>query len=196
MKKKFLVAATFAAVLAMQACNSNKTDGSGTDSITTDTTITQTTTATDTTGMNPAATDANAFMEKAAVGGMMEVEAGKLAQSKSSNAQVKDFAAMMVADHSKANDELKAIAEKKSVTLPAALPAMEQAHLDEMKKMSGADFDKHYIGMMVTDHAKTVDLFKAGGKNSDSDISAFANKTLPTIEGHYKKATEIQSSLK
>jgi len=194
MKKRFLVAATFAAAMSMQACNSNNKDTSATDSVTTDTTITQTTT--DSTAMNPASTDASAFMEKAAVGGMMEVEAGKLAESKSTNAQVKAFAAMMVTDHSKANDELKSIASKKSVTLPAALPAMEQGHLDEMKKMSGADFDKHYIGMMVTDHGKTVDLFKAGSKNTDADVSGFAMKTLPTIEGHYKKATEIQSSLK
>jgi len=194
MKQKFLLAATFAAALSMQACQSDKKDSSSADSVTTDTSVT--TTTTDTTAMNPASTDANGFMEKAAVGGMMEVEAGKIAQAKSSNAAVKAFAAMMVADHSKANEELKGIAAKKSVTLPASLPEMEQGHLDAMGKMSGAEFDKHYVGMMVTDHAKTVDLFKAGSKNSDADVSGFANKTLPTIEAHYKKATEIQSGLK
>jgi putative membrane protein len=197
MKKVFL-AATFIAALMVQACNSgNSTNGSSDSSSMDSTTMGSVSeTATDTSGMNPASSDPKDFMEQAAVGGIMEVEAGKVAQTQASSAAVKEFAALMVKDHTTANEELKGIAAKKSVTLPTSLPADKQQHLDAMKKMSGAEFDKHYIGMMVEDHGKTVSLFQAGSKNSDQEASAFASKTLPIIEGHYTKAKEIQSSLK
>lgn len=198
MKKVFL-ATTFVAALLFQACNSGSSTNSTSDASTNDSSMMDTTNtatmATDTSAMNPASTNANTFMEQAAVGGLMEVEAGKLAESQSTNAAVKDFAAMMIKDHSKANQELKGIASKKTFTLPASLPPAEKNHLDEMKKLSGAEFDKHYIGMMVTDHQKTVALFEAGGKNADKEISAFANKTLPVIQAHYKKATELQTTI-
>jgi putative membrane protein len=197
MKKVFL-AATFVTALMIQACNSggstaSNSDSASSDSSTMDTTATM---ATDTTAMNPAASDPKKFMEEAAIGGMMEVEAGKLAQTQASSSSVKEFAALMVKDHTTANQELMGIAKNKSVTIPPALPADKQQHLDAMKKMSGADFDKHYIAMMVEDHGKTVSLFQAGSKNNDAEASAFAKKTLPIIEGHFKKATEIQSTLK
>jgi putative membrane protein len=199
MKKVFL-ATTFVAALMIQACNSGSKTNSTTDASTNDTAQMDTasntaTMATDTSAMNPASTDANTFMEQAAVGGMMEVEAGKLAEAQSTNAAVKDFAAQMVKDHSKANEELKGIASAKKFTIPASLPAAEKNHLDEMKKLSGADFDKHYVGMMVTDHAKTVALFTSGVKNPDKEISGFATKTLPIIEGHYKKAQALQTTV-
>jgi putative membrane protein len=197
MKKVFL-AATFIAALMVQACNSGNSSNGSSDSSSMDSTTMGSVSemSTDTSGMNPASSDPKDFMEQAAVGGMMEVEAGKVAQSQASSASVKQFAALMVKDHTAANEELKGIAAKKSVTLPTSLPADKQQHLDAMKKMSGADFDKHYIGMMVEDHGKTVSLFQAGSKNSDAEASAFATKTLPIIEGHFTKAKEIQSTLK
>lgn len=139
--------------------------------------------------------DDAAFMTKAAVGGMMEVDAGKLAL-KSTNPTVKAFAEQMVSDHTKANNELKAIAAKKKVLLPDAYPAEEKAHLDMMKSMTGAAFDKHYIGMMVTDHDKTIALFNTGAASADNDVSTFAKKTLPIIKGHFEKAKTIQAGLK
>jgi putative membrane protein len=135
------------------------------------------------------------FMKKAAIGGMMEVDAGKMAL-KSTNTKVKAFAEQMVADHTKANNELKAIAAKKKVLLPEAYPAEEKAHLDMMKSMTGTDFDKHYIEMMVTDHDKTIALFNTGAASADNEVSAFAKKTLPVIKGHFEKAKTIKAGLK
>src|SRR6476619_579519 len=64
--------------------------------------------------------DTKDFVMKAASGGMMEVELGKIAQEKAHNKRVKDYADMLVADHTKANDDLKSIASSK-VTMPAAM---------------------------------------------------------------------------
>jgi putative membrane protein len=149
----------------------------------------------DVTHMSGVDGDEAAFMKKAAIGGMMEVEAGRIAL-KSTNPKVKAFAAQMVADHSKANAELKALALKKEILLPAEFPAEDKAHMDAMKKMTGADFDKHYIDMMVTDHDKTIALFKTGSNAQDKEVKDFANKTIPVITGHFEKAKAIQAGMK
>lgn len=139
--------------------------------------------------------DEAAFMKQAAIGGMMEVDLGNIAL-KSTNPAVKAFAVQMVADHSKANVELKKLADKSGILLPATYPSEEKQHMDEMKKMKGAAFDKHYIDMMVTDHDKTVTLFRNGADSQDKDVKAFAVKTLPVITGHFRKAKAIQATLK
>jgi len=139
--------------------------------------------------------DDAAFMKTAAIGGMMEVDLGKFAQ-KSSNSQVKDFAAQMVADHTKANNELKALAYKSEILLPTQYHADQAEHIKKMKSLSGPDFDKHYITMMVDDHNKTVALFRSATETTSKDVKKFATGTLAVLEGHYAKAKAIQATLK
>ena len=143
-----------------------------------------------------AAADAS-FMKKAAVGGMAEVEFGKLAQQKASSPAVKDFGARMVQDHSKANDELKELAGKKGVTLPTSLDGKNQKVMDRLQKASGEAFDRAYMSDMVTDHHEDVAEFRkqsTGGK--DADVKAFAAKTLPTLEEHLKMAESTKAKVK
>ncbi len=129
------------------------------------------------------------FMKKAAVGGMAEVELGQLAQQHGSSAQVKEFGARMVQDHSKANDELKHLAGAKGVTLPTALDSKNQKVVDRMQKMSGVAFDHAYMSDMVADHKEDIaDFRKEGQGGKDPDVKAFATKTLPTLEEHLKMA--------
>lgn len=139
--------------------------------------------------------DGAAFMDTAAVGGMMEVDLGKLALEKSSNARVKKFAAQMVADHTKANTDLKAVAAKLEHLLPSAYPADVKAHMDAMKKLNGKEFDKHYMDMMVSDHIKTLALFRSAA-SLRTEIKDFAASTLPVLEKHHQMAKEINASLK
>lgn len=141
--------------------------------------------------------DQNDFSKKAAEGGMAEVELSKLAVTKAQNAEVKKFAQTMITDHTKANEELKALAAKKSVTLPADLDAAHKSMMDKLKGMSGAEFDKAYVDAMVNDHNSAVELFKKqAGDDSDGDLKAFAAKTLPTLEGHQKMIMGIQGKMK
>lgn len=149
----------------------------------------------DVTHMSKVDGDGAAFMDTAAVGGMMEVDLGKLALEKSSNAEVKKFAAQMVADHTKAGTDLKAVAAKLEHLLPANYPADVKMHMDEMKKLSGKAFDKHYMDMMVNDHVKTLDLFKSAS-SLRGEIKDFAARTLPVLEKHHQMATRINAALK
>lgn len=138
-------------------------------------------------GAAPAAD--TAFMHKAAMGGMAEVEMGNLAQQKAASDQVKQFGARMVQDHSKANDQLKQIASSKGVTLPASPDKKSQQTMDKMQKLSGAAFDKAYMSDMVADHKHDIAEFQKEAKSGkDADVKAFAEKTLPTLQEHLKMA--------
>jgi putative membrane protein len=103
----------------------------------------------------------------------------------------------MVTDHSKANDELKKIATTKNITLPA-LPADElKATKDRLSKLSGADFDREYMSMMVAGHDKAVAAFQEESTDgSDPELKAFATKTLPTLLEHQSLAKATRDKLK
>jgi putative membrane protein len=126
-----------------------------------------------------------AFMKKAAKGGMMEVVMGKLAEQNAQNEDVKSFGKRMVTDHSKANDELKSIAQQKNVELPSKEPTEKWTS------------DKAYMNMMMRDHQKDLGEFKQEASNgSDPDVKKFAEDTAKVIQEHLDLAKETQSKLK
>ena len=143
----------------------------------------------------PAAADAM-FMRNAAIDGMAEVEHGRLAVQNATHDEVKQFGQRMVADHGKANDELKGLASQKKVTLPTELDAKHKAMHDKMSKMKGDAFDRAYMSHMVTAHQQAVALFtkeSTGGK--DAEAKAWAAKTLPTLQEHLKMARSINAKV-
>jgi putative membrane protein len=144
--------------------------------------------------IDPKALDDKAgdFATEAAGGGMMEVTLGQVAQQQAMSQRVKDFGGMMVTDHTKANNELKAIATAKSFTLPAGLPEKHQHHVDDLSKKQGKDFDNAYIKMMVNDHEDDIKAFEKAAKNStDTTLRSFAARTLPTLRKHLDSARAI-----
>ncbi len=135
------------------------------------------------------AKDSTKFATNAAQGGMAEVEMGRLATQRAGDAAVREFGARMVADHSAANTELKGIAAKKGIQIPADVNSEQRSEIDKLAKMSGADFDKEYMSAMVKDHEEDVKEFETQGKEgNDPDIKAFAAKTLPKLQEHLKMA--------
>lgn len=135
------------------------------------------------------------FVSEAALGGLLEVRLGKLAEKKGQRADVKEFGAMMVKDHGKANDELKKVAEKNQIVCPTELDAKHQAKVDKLEALTGADFDKAYISSMVKDHEEDVAEFKKVSTSAtNADVKQFATKTLPTLETHLTHIKEIQKA--
>lgn len=136
------------------------------------------------------------FWTKAAASGMAEVAMGKLASSKAVNAEVKKFGQMMVNDHTKANNELKALADKKGVNLPTAPDPLHQKNMDELGAMSGAEFDREYVRMQIMDHEAAVDLFESQAESdADAEAKQFAAKNLPVLRQHLEMIRKIQASL-
>jgi putative membrane protein len=137
-----------------------------------------------------------AFLKEAATGGLMEVELGKLATEKASSAEVKQFGQRMVDDHGKANQELSTIAQQKNVQVPTELTGKAKGDYDRLSKLSGEQFDRAYMQLMVRDHRKDVsDFRKQSTSAKDADVKSFASQTLPTLEDHLKMAEQTQSSL-
>ena len=124
------------------------------------------------------------FMHKAAKGGMMEVAMGRLAEQNGKSDDVKSFGKRMVTDHSKANNELKSIAEKKGVKLSGKEPSEKW------------NSDKAYIDMMVKDHEKDLAEFQEEAKNgNDADVKKFAEDTAKVVQEHFDLAKKTQSKL-
>jgi putative membrane protein len=143
-----------------------------------------------------AASDDRGFVIEAAQGGVAEVELGKLAGEKASNARVKQFAARMVTDHGKANDELKALAERRNITVPSGLGVEQKATRDRLAKLSGEAFDRAYVQAMVDDHEKDVAAFRnEAGNGKDPEVKTWASKTLFTLEEHLKLVQDLFQSL-
>jgi putative membrane protein len=131
------------------------------------------------------------FAKEAADGGMMEVRLGELAQANGSSAEIKNLGSMMVSDHTKANDELKALAARKNISLPTSMSEKAQKQYDKLSKKQGRDFDKAYSKCMVHDHKKDICAFKKESrKGGDSDLKQWASTTLPTLEHHKQMSVE------
>jgi len=137
-----------------------------------------------------------AFVKEAAIGGLAEVQLGNLANEKASNSDVKQFGERMVTDHSKANDELKQVAQKQNVQLPTDLDAKHKALVARLSKLSGDAFDKAYMKEMLSDHKHDVAAFKKeSSSGKDADVKQFASSTLPTLEDHLKLAQDTASKV-
>ena len=133
------------------------------------------------------------WVTKAAQGGVAEVEFGNLAKDRASSDAVKSFAQQMIDDHTNANDELKALAGQKNITLPADIDPKDKAVMDKLSKLNGAAFDKAYMRDMVADHKKDVAEFqKEVNSGKDPDVKAWAAKTLPTLQHHLQMAQQIE----
>jgi putative membrane protein len=198
MKKQFSFFTLLCLLAALSSCNdtANNQGVENADSANARTQDTNTSGQSNT-GANTVNQETSDFMMKVADGGMAEVQMGQAAKDKARNQRVKNFATMMVDDHSKANDELKSLASQKSVTLPSGVSEDHKKHLNDLTKKSANDFDKSYMKMMVDDHQKTVDEFEKASRNtSDAQVKAWVEKTLPVLRMHLDSAKAINNSLK
>jgi putative membrane protein len=138
----------------------------------------------------------SSFFKDAADGGMDEVKLGQLATQNGASDRVKKFGQRMVDDHSKMGDELKALASRKGVTLPADIGVKDKASYHLLSSKAGEGFDKSYISSMIKDHEDDIAAFQKEANNgTDADVKAFAAKALPTLQEHLRMAQEIGQEL-
>jgi putative membrane protein len=136
------------------------------------------------------------FAVKAADGGMLEVKLGELAQQKGMNPEVKNLGKMMVDDHSKANEELKALAQTKNISLPMTLSEECQKTYDKLAAKTGEDFDDAFTEHMVKDHKDDIDAFKKEAeKGEDPDLKSWAAGKLSTLEHHLDMAKVAEKAV-
>jgi putative membrane protein len=189
MKKIMLNAAIFAAALFMAtSCTPNKSENEDSKEVAED----QNEAKFDDTDVEKD----SEFAVKAAEGGMLEVELGKLAQQKGMSKEVKDFGKMLVNDHSKANEELKALAQTKNISLPATMSEKCQKTYNDLAEKNGEDFDDAFTEHMVKDHKDDIDAFqKEAEKGEDPDIKQWAAGKISTLEHHLDMAKTAEKAV-
>lgn len=125
---------------------------------------------------------------------MAEIEAAKIALNKSKDEQVRNFAQRMVDDHTKAQDQLKDLAQAKGVSMPANLSSQQKSEINKLSALSGDKFDKTYLSRGgVADHRQAHELLGRIEKQAkDADLKALAANQMPTINEHWKLAKQAK----
>jgi putative membrane protein len=136
--------------------------------------------------------DDNTFVKMAASSGMHEVELGKIAAAQAKKDEVKKFAEMLVKDHTKANEDLKAAAKAANIAVPEQMEEKHKKHVETFKNYKGSDFDADFIKHEVADHTEGVALFTRASKEAkNKEIKDFATKTLPALQKHLEEAKKL-----
>ncbi|GAA4330350.1 hypothetical protein GCM10023144_17970 [Pigmentiphaga soli] len=138
------------------------------------------------------------FLEEAADAGQLEISASQIALQKSTRTDIKDFAQMMVDDHTKVANELQSLATSKGAKLPAEPSRKVSRKVNDLQKKTGADFDKEYAKEIGVDaHEDAVKKFEKASKNADdADVKAWAAKTLPSLQAHLAKGRQLRDATK
>ncbi len=146
-----------------------------------------------TTGAALAAAAPQDFVKKAGVAGLYEVRAAELARDKAQSESVREFAGRMLDDHRKANEELRALAKKRSWNVPAELDPKHKELLDRLAGLQGADFEREYASQQLQAHEQAVVLFKEEGETGkDPELKAWAMQKLSTLQGHLEEAQALR----
>lgn len=194
MTRHFLVVGAAIAALSLAACGqkSDETKGAATPAE-----------QAATPDANPAATvptmadetKADVFATKMADSDMFEIEAAKLAVSRSTNPSVKKFAMMMETAHKKTSDGLKSAISASGVvfTAPAMLSKEMQDELDDLSKADAKDFDKAYADAMVDAHQAALNLLQRYAQDGDTPaLKTFAAETAPKVQEHLNMAEGLK----
>ena len=156
-------------------------------------------TATSNSGASASSPSTNAdqdFVTKAAQGNSAEIALGKIVAAKTKDPNVKQFAQMMVKDHTTALNQLQELAQSKNLNFKDDLPDDAKALQTKLSSDTGKQLDKDYMDGMVEDHQKDVKEFTDESQNAkDPDVKQWAGKTLPILQKHLDKAQQIDAKL-
>jgi putative membrane protein len=198
MKPNFIFILAVAAVLA--ACNNKPNENNiANTSDTSQTTAKQDVTQTppvDTTQPMAVAIPDSTFLATAYNIGVFETKIAKLADKKSQDSKVKDFANMMIEQHTAMGKDVLAMLHKKNYAVPNDLPADLKDKWTELNKLTGKDFDKKYAEINVNGHKEAIEMFKSVLSNSkDADVKKLAGDALPKLQTHESHALAIQTAV-
>lgn len=141
------------------------------------------------------------FVEMAVSGNMFEIQSSQIAETRTNNAEIKQFARQMIDDHTKALQNLVNAAS--SVTgstgasrMSQSLTSRHQATLDSLQQTTGTQFDQSYVSAQVEAHKESVELFKNYSRNGDNPaLKSLAQSTLPKLEEHLKHINGLQAKM-
>jgi putative membrane protein len=136
------------------------------------------------------------FVDFAAQTDMVEANLGQLADSAASSQQVKDYAQMLVSDHTNDFQKLSGVANQANLTMPTAIDsAHNKMMIDPFQKLKDAAFDKKYVHEMVAGHTKAIAMYKKEAASGDNaDLKSYAEQALPTLQKHLDAAKALETA--
>lgn len=144
---------------------------------------------------NDAESDAD-FVSATVASNYGEIKFAQLATTKSTNAEVKKIANMLVTDHTKTLGELKTLAQAKAISIPVEEDDQARRKTDNFSDEAGTDFDKKWCKEMVDRHEETIDKFeKRSKKTEDAELKAWIDKTLPALKHHLQELEACHKKL-
>ncbi|MBD2092013.1 DUF4142 domain-containing protein [Microcoleus sp. FACHB-1515] len=130
------------------------------------------------------------FMRMAAHSDQFEIRSSQMALQKSNNPEVRQYAEMMIQEHTQSTQLLTQLAAERGFTLPTEPSEFQQAVIDSLMPLSGVEFDRAYMAAQANGHIQTVGVFRSQiGQGRDAELRQFAAGLLPTIENHYEMAS-------
>jgi len=136
------------------------------------------------------------FISEAISGNSAEVRFAKLALQNSSNNEIKAVARLLDKDHTAALGQLKAMAARKKISIPAEETADLKNKVNELSAKKGSEFDKPWCEMLMEKHKTTISKYEDMAKNTtDQELKNWINKTLPKIRIHHDKLMACHSKL-
>ena len=130
------------------------------------------------------------FIMMAAEDGMKEVHMGQMAVQQGQSDTVKKLGQTIVSDHTKANQQLMAIATKNRIAPDT------RVKMDKMSKKDMENFDQAWLAMMVKDHQKDIALYQQQAQQGSApELKNFAKKTLPVLQKHLKLVQSAQQKM-
>lgn len=140
--------------------------------------------------------DDSEFLVDIAEVNLAEIEIGKLAQTKSTNVEVKKFGKMLVDEHTKSASEVSALAKAKNFTLPTSLTEEGQEEYNKLNEKTGVDFDKKFADMMIDGHEKAIDKLKKASEDAkDEDVKVWASNNIAGLTAHLEHAKMLKQNL-
>lgn len=136
------------------------------------------------------------FYSRASAGGQFEVQLGQLAQQNGSTQEVKDLGAMLVKDHTDANQQLATIAQNKGMQVSTQPSPREEKRLEHFRSLTGADFDHAFVAEVIKDHREDIKLFEHEAKSgADPEAKAYASTMVPKLREHLQHAETVMKDL-
>lgn len=157
--------------------------------------------ATDTTlggadGRTSTTGDAAAFLQETAVGNLLEIRSSELAKRTSTNAEIRRFADLMLADHQKNLAKLKPLAQRNNVVLPNDLTPEKKQEMNKLTAATGVAFDRAYLDLQLKAHQQTVGTFETVGRSlGDTDVRAFVDQSLPVLRNHLRMVSTLHDKM-
>lgn len=141
----------------------------------------------------PLPTDAATFISTAAASDEFEIESAKVALDKAQSKNVRDFAQMMITDHTKTTEGVKAAAKKANLTVsPPQLSADQQQMLNTLKSTSSDQFDATYLQQQMPAHQQALALLQNYAEAGDTPALQDAAKTaIPIVQKHIARLEEL-----